>query len=203
MTSGNVSIKYVVGIDEAGRGPLAGPVSVAAFFAEAVGGGMEIGKVKYKDSKKFNEKNRDKVYEKLEKNFAVSLVSHEHIDKFGITHAIAKGIDDVLGELAIKFGVNHENSFVILDGSLKAPECYKQKTITKGDEKVEVIANASIFAKVTRDKFMLELHEKYPEYEFAKHKGYGTKLHYERIKQHGLSKVHRKSFTRGLVDDNI
>jgi len=193
-----MKVKYIIGIDEAGRGPLAGPVSVAAFFAEAVGDGMMIGEIRYKDSKKFNEKNRDKVYEKLEKNFAVSLVSHEHIDKFGITHAIAKGIDNVLAELAEKFGVTHENSFVILDGSLKAPECYKQKTITKGDEKVEVIANASIFAKVTRDKFMLELDKKYPEYYFAKHKGYGTKLHYEKIKKHGLSEVHRRSFTKNI-----
>lgn len=198
-----MKVKYIIGIDEAGRGPLAGPVSVAGFFCEAVGEGLDISKVRYKDSKKFNEKNREKVYDKLEKNFAVSLVSHEHIDKFGITHAIAQGVSDVLGELAVKFGVNHENSFVILDGSLKAPECYKQKTITKGDEKVEVIANASIFAKVTRDKFMLELHKKYPEYEFARHKGYGTKLHYEKIKKHGLSEVHRRSFTKDVEIDKI
>lgn len=199
MSEKRRAVRYIVGIDEAGRGPLAGPVAVGGFFCEAVGSGMTIGDVKYKDSKKFNEKNREKAYEALEKNFSVSLMSHTHIDKYGIASAIAKGVEDVLAELAEKFGVTSENCFVILDGSLKAPECYRQKTITKGDEKVEVIANASIFAKVTRDRHMLELHKKHPEYEFNRHKGYGTKLHYEKIKKHGLSEVHRRSFTKNLV----
>lgn len=204
MTAGKVSIKYIVGIDEAGRGPLAGPVSVAGFFCEAVGTGMTIGgDIKFKDSKKFNQKNREKAYEALEKNFAVSLVSHTHIDKFGIASATVKGVENVLADLEKNFGITHENCFIILDGSLKAPKQYKQKTVTKGDEKVEVVANASIFAKVTRDRYMLELHKKHPQYEFDKHKGYGTKLHYEKIKKHGLSEAHRKSFTRGVKIDKI
>lgn len=191
--------KYIIGIDEAGRGPLAGPVSVAGFFCEAINGSLIIGKVKYKDSKKFNEKNREKIYEKLEKNFAVSLISHTHIDKYGMSSALAMGVENVLKELAEKFNITHENCFVVLDGTLKAPKQYKQKTIIRGDENVEVIANASIFAKVTRDRYMVELDKKYPQYEFTKHKGYGTKLHYEKIKQHGISDVHRKSYLKRLT----
>lgn len=197
---------YVVGIDEAGRGPLAGPVSV---------GVVAIPKrlvKKYeklflpidgKDSKKLTEKERERWFrvimqEKKEGSIvaAYSHVSASVIDKNGISKAISVAIERSLEKL----NISPKSTEVLLDGLLKAPEEYKkQRTIIKGDETHLPIRLASIVAKVTRDAKMIRLSRAYPEYDFAVHKGYGTKKHREMIKKHGLSFVHRKSFCKNIV----
>jgi len=192
---------YIIGIDEAGRGPLAGPVSVGAVcvpwdFDWSILPGVN-------DSKKVSAKNREAIFcrTNLLKNeglldFSVSLVSAAVIDTIGITRAIAQAIEHSLIELD---RAPHEVS-VLLDGSLKAPDAYiHQETIIQGDAKEKVIGLASIMAKVTRDTYMTEIALQYPEYDFQIHKGYGTKVHSERISLHGLSALHRKSFCRRFL----
>jgi ribonuclease HII len=120
------------------------------------------------------------------------------IDKRGIVYAIKFGMNKCLEKLGAKVGDK-----IFLDGSLRAPvEFTNQETIIKGDEKVAVISLASICAKVTRDKYMKNLGEKYPEYKFEVHKGYGTKAHYDVINKYGLTEVHRQSFLKGLTKGN-
>lgn len=194
-----VQMKYVVGIDEAGRGPLAGPVAVgmvkiAADFDEAFFEGI-------RDSKKLSAKKREEWFLKAEEaqkakllDWAVSLVSEKSIDKLGIAPAIRSGMSRCLEKLAVA----HEDT-IFLDGGLKLPkEFIHQETIIKGDEKIAVISLASICAKVLRDRYMIKLAEKYPVYGFEVHKGYGTKTHIATIKKHGSSDVHRKSFLKKI-----
>lgn len=183
--------KYVIGIDEAGRGPLAGPVAIGAMACSLNSKFLK----NIKDSKKLSAKQREEWYKILKKNFECHCVfiSHKTIDKINIHMATLLGVEKVLK----KFKKNPK--LVLLDGSLHAPKEYKQKTIIKGDEKISLISAASIIAKVSRDKKMAGLHKKYPEYHFDKHKGYGTKLHYKKIKKHGLSVIHRKSFLKNLT----
>ncbi|MEK7669079.1 MAG: ribonuclease HII [Patescibacteria group bacterium] len=203
------NMKYVVGIDEAGRGPLAGPVTVGAFIAEKK---MEKWLLKnifdnrLRDSKKLSPKKREEIYKKfliLKKTsrvfFSVSHISNKIIDKQGISKAIQIGINKSLQKLH-HTSQNSKGTFDIrLDGLLKAPKEYKnQKTIIKGDEKNVFIACASIVAKVSRDRLMCRLIAKYPHYALEIHKGYGTKLHYSLLQKHGLSSLHRKSFCQKL-----
>ena len=189
--------KIVIGIDEAGRGPLAGPVCVGAVAAPAncppASPNYKILK-NIKDSKKLSAKKREKWNEILRKHFEChfTLVSNKIIDKAGINKAVFLGVKRVLKKFSKR------PDLVLMDGSLKAPKNYTQKTIIKGDEKVPLISAASIIAKVARDKRMLKLHKKFPRYGFHLHKGYGTKMHYEKIKQNGLSPIHRKSFCKKL-----
>jgi len=209
------NIKYVVGIDEAGRGPLAGPVSVGIFGAEKK---MEkwllknIFDNKLRDSKKLSPPKREEIYKKfitLKKagkiHFSVSHISNIIIDSKGISYAIKLAIKRCLNRISLNYTFfrgreilyNNENFEIKLDGSLKAPKKFKnQRTIIKGDEKNVFIACASIIAKVTRDRLMCRLSSKYPHYAFEIHKGYGTKLHYKFLKKHGLSPIHRKSFCK-------
>ncbi|MEK7635086.1 MAG: ribonuclease HII [Patescibacteria group bacterium] len=219
-------IKYIVGIDEAGRGPLAGPVSVGVFGAEK---GMEkwllknIFDNKLRDSKKLSPKKREEIYKKLlilkkqsKINFSVSHISNKIIDEKGISYAIKLGVRKSLSPKVLKctdiFLLENSScsaqsasqgiskSFgseisVRLDGSLKAPEEFKnQKTIIKGDEKDVFIACASIVAKVERDRLMCRLGSKYPLYKLQIHKGYGTALHRKLLRKHGLSFIHRNTF---------
>ena len=156
-----------------------------------------------KDSKKLKEKDREKyvkVLEELKKqkviNFSVVHVSNTIIDTKGISYAIKKGIKDGFKNLKIK----QRNTEVLLDGGLKAPEGFKQKTIIKGDEKEKIIAWASILAKVSRDELMLKIGKKYPEYGLQIHKGYGTAKHRKAIQKHGVSKVHRLSFCKNIFN---
>ncbi|MBP9856171.1 MAG: ribonuclease HII [Candidatus Pacebacteria bacterium] len=194
--------KWLVGIDEAGRGPLAGPVSVGVVVAPSA---FKTAFKKYavKDSKKLSEKDREQWYKWLNKerregklNFATALVSNQIIDKQGIVPAVRLGIKRCLTRLNLE----PEECEVLLDGSLKAPLIFKQqKTIIKGDETEPIIALASIAAKVRRDRYMCRLAPKYPKYNFEIHKGYGTKAHYAALKKHGLSTIHRLSFlTKGV-----
>ncbi len=193
-------MKYIVGIDEVGRGPIAGPVAVCTFkckpnFFDTIAIDTPL-----RDSKKLTKKQREKWFEYLtdEKkkgncDFAVSLVSAEWIDKVGIVRSIRKALDSSLKKVA----TNPKEVFVYLDGGLKAPdEFVNQETVIKGDELHPVISCASIVAKVSRDNIMAKYAEEYPEYGFENHVGYGTKAHYESIKKHGQTALHRKSFIK-------
>ena len=190
----------IIGIDEAGRGPLAGPVAVGVAkichdfdmsFFEGI-----------KDSKKLTEKGRKEWFAKAEEmkregklNFTVELVGADVIDKRGIVYAIKLGMSKCMKRLGVD-----EDAKIFLDGSLHAPKEFKnQETIIKGDEKIALISLASICAKVARDQYMSKLATEYPEYKFDIHKGYGTKAHIEAIKKHGSSAVHRMSFLKNIL----
>jgi ribonuclease HII len=196
------NIKYIIGIDEVGRGPLAGPVAIGAFKMSADFDGKYFGKIK--DSKKLTPEKREVIAEKLQKlkkdkivDFFVCFQSAKQIDKIGLSKAIKNCIESGFKKLKVK----PEECLVLLDGGLKAPKKYKnQKTIIKGDEKERAIAFASIVAKVKRDALMCKLAKKYPEYLFEVHKGYGTKKHRELIKKHGLSAEHRKYFCKNIFN---
>lgn len=193
--------RWIIGIDEAGRGPLAGPVSVAAtmFLKEDEKKLLRVfAPIKGKDSKKLSEKQRDFWFGVIEREVqsgrlkvAQAFVGAKIIDAKGIVPAVRMGIAKVLTEL----GVNPMETQVLLDGSLKAPAEYKnQKTIIRGDEKELAISLASIIAKVVRDEKMRSLAKKYPAYGFDKHKGYGTREHREAIEKWGLCEEHRRSY---------
>ncbi len=191
-------ITHIIGIDEAGRGPLAGPVAVGiaciprGFDWDAIPG---VG-----DSKKVSAKNREAIFRRAQflrrqgiLNFVVVQISAGVIDRVGITKAVSLGITRGLKKL----NMNPKFANVRLDGLLHAPlEYIHQKTIIKGDAKEKVIGLASICAKVTRDRTMVRLVRMYPTYGFDIHKGYGTKAHIEAIQKYGLSKIHRRSFTK-------
>ena len=196
-------MKYQIGIDEVGRGPIVGPVAVGAFVfldpkAKKIFRGV-------KESKQLTEKNREKWFAIINStkrigliDFCVTFQSERIIDNRGLSYAIKNALSKSLQELKI----DPKLATVLLDGGLKAPLEYKdQKTIIKGDEKEMVIALASITAKVLRDRKMVKLGKKYPEYGFEIHKGYGTKNHYEAIKKYGLLKEHRRSFLGKIVLD--
>lgn len=218
--------KYIIGIDEVGRGPIAGPVCVASFMMrrdyELLITDYEFKLSKLRDSKKLSKKQREEWFKFLKEqkekgncDFAISFVSPENIDKFGINKCIQKALDQSLEKIekqnCLNFcpcrsplGLSGENlnnsgfkSFcrIYLDGGLHAPvEYINQETIIKGDELHPVISMASIIAKVSRDRIMTNYSKEFPEYGFEKHSGYGTKAHYLAIKKHGQTPIHRKSF---------
>lgn len=188
--------KYVVGIDEAGRGPLAGPVvSGAVLILEK--DFEEIKKIKsVKDSKKLSEKKREEVYlnlvNKPKLKWGIGIVSEKVIDKINILEATKLSMIKAVKDLEKK---NHVKvDFLILDGKMKIDLDVDQESIIKGDDKVFSVSAASIIAKVTRDRLMIKYDKKYPAYNFKKHKGYGTKEHLRNIKKNGICKIHRKSF---------
>ena len=185
--------KYIAGIDEAGRGPLAGPVCVASVIMpldeESIIDGIN-------DSKKLTEKKRDLLYDKiLEKAIAyhIELVDEETIDKINILNATKVGMMVCINELSIK-------PDVVLIDAVKIDSDVETVSIIKGDQLSYSIACASILAKVTRDRLMVEIDKEYPEYQFAKHKGYGTKAHIEALKKYGKCPRHRNSFIGHFVD---
>lgn len=201
----NKGFQYVIGIDEVGRGPVAGPVVVCAC---AIATGTDIlqffPKQELRDSKKLTEKHRQMILEKskvlvdtLQIIFGIGEVSAKRIDEIGIAPSIKEAMHMALSSLHAQ-GVK-KDSFVFLDGSLYAPEGYQQETIIKGDEKVPEISLASIHAKEYRDSKMKELAKQFPEYLFESHVGYGTKAHYDAMKKHGLCILHRKSFLTKLL----
>ena len=189
-------IKTIIGIDEVGRGPLAGPVTVCALSVPHYFDFSHFEKIK--DSKKLSSQKREYWYQKIfdlkmsgALSFHVSSVSAGEIDTLGITHSIKKAIKIAIVELK----ADPLFTEVRLDGSLRAPDDFlHQITIIKGDEKEPVISAASIVAKVTRDRMMGEFALMYPGYGFEDHKGYGTKLHMDALKKLGLSEIHRRSF---------
>ncbi|MCA9356856.1 ribonuclease HII [Candidatus Nomurabacteria bacterium] len=192
---GDMKAKYLIGIDEAGRGPLAGPVAVGLVkVAQDFDWAMIPG---VNDSKKLSEKKREEIFNSAKElakqgflEYSVKFVSAQSIDSKGIVSAIRRAIAAGIVELEL----NPEECFIKLDGSLKAPAEFNQETIIKGDSSEKVIGLASIMAKVIRDHYMLELDTEFPSYGFARHKGYGTKNHREAIKKYGFSVAHRQSF---------
>ncbi|MCD5381407.1 MAG: ribonuclease HII [Candidatus Pacebacteria bacterium] len=191
--------KWLIGIDEAGRGPLAGPVSVGVVKIPTDFDWSLIPGVN--DSKKISEKKRDAVFELTNElvkqgllSYSVKLVSANSIDNKGIVSAIKRAIESAIEELKL----NPEECFIKLDGSLHAPEKFEQETIIKGDGKEKVIGLASIMAKVKRDTYMKEIAEQYPEYGLEGHKGYGTKAHREAIAKFGLTIIHRRTYCKNI-----
>ncbi len=196
-------IKYLIGVDEAGRGPLAGPVSLAAVAWEIKGRSALTKKfVGVRDSKQLSEREREAWWTKLWQleragaiKIAVAFAGNTIIDERGIVPAIRLATRRALGRL----GLNPAECRVLLDGSLRAPRRYReQQTLIKGDEREPIIALASIVAKVRRDRLMTRLAKAYPAYHFEVHKGYGTRSHYLALKQAGLSPLHRRSFLSSL-----
>lgn len=213
--------KYIIGIDEVGRGPLAGPVAVGAvcIYAEHQSRVKKLFPI-IKDSKKLTEKMRNEWNARVREaeslgylSCAVSFVAPSVIDKRGLSYAIRTALEKSLNAIerensrpGLRPGREFDNSEsadsetkVLLDGGLHAPAHYlNQKTIIKGDEKELTIALASIVAKVARDARMVLLAKKFPVYGFEKHKGYGTRAHYEAVKKNGITKHHRKSFLKNI-----
>ncbi len=197
--------KVVIGIDEVGRGPIAGPVTVCAFVFLDSGLARKKNLHNSKDSKKLTKKKRNEWFWQIREwqkegkcDFVVTFVSAQMIDKIGIVPSIRKALNKSLSLLVSRSQSSKVS--ILLDGGLKAPSEFKnQKTIIKGDEKESVIAMASIVAKVTRDGYMRKMATKYPEYGFERHVGYGTKNHYKGIKKHGITPLHRKTFLKELV----
>lgn len=184
--------KKICGIDEAGRGPLAGPVVVAAVimpedsFLEGVN-----------DSKKVSEKKREKLYDEITSTaiaWGVGIIDAKEIDEINILNATKKGLTTALSELTEKPDIILVDALTGID-TLGIP----YKSIIKGDAKSYSIAAASIIAKVTRDRIMRQWEELYPEYGFERHKGYGTKAHIEVIKNKGICPIHRRTFVKNFT----
>lgn len=185
------NIENICGVDEAGRGPLCGPVVAAAVILPK---GIYIEGIN--DSKKLTEKKREKLIEEIyEKAISVnySLVWQDEIDEINILQATKKAMKEAVE------GLNVKAEYALIDGNQGINIDIPFKTIIKGDSKSQSIAAASIVAKVTRDRLIQKLDEKYPEYGFAKHKGYGTKAHIAAIKEHGICELHRKTFCKNFI----
>ena len=185
-------MRWVIGIDEAGRGPLAGPISIGAVAMPLEQNDWKFWKV-LKDSKQLREREREEWFARMrEENIihAVSLISASVIDETGLTRAATRGCTEVLKQLELEPAEVH----ILLDWGLFIPRTWKQDRFVKGDERIPAIALASIVAKVTRDRHMVKAHERFPEYGFAQHKGYGTALHYKALAKHGPCTIHRRSF---------
>lgn len=182
----------LAGVDEAGRGPLAGPVVVAAVILE-----KDTDILGIDDSKKLSEKKREALYEKIISEalaYNIVVISEKEIDEKNILNATKDGTKKALE------GLNIIPDGAVLDALKDIDTNIPYASVIKGDSKSYLVAAASILAKVYRDRIMKELAKKYPEYGFEKHKGYGTKMHYEALKKFGMSKVHRKSFVH--LDEN-
>ncbi len=188
----NTGAKYICGIDEAGRGPFAGPVVVASVILprDSMIEGVN-------DSKKVSEKKREKVYEEIIKeaiSYSVGIVDETKIDEINILQATKMGLTNSVKGLKVKPDV------ILVDALTNIDTCgIPYKSIIKGDALSYSIAAASIIAKVTRDKIMVKYNEIYPEYDFAKNKGYGTASHIAAIKEYGLCPIHRRSFTKNYI----
>ena len=185
------NIEMVCGVDEAGRGPLCGPVIAAAVilpkdtYIEGIN-----------DSKKLTEKKREKLIDEIyEKAISVSysLVWQDEIDQINILQATKKAMKQAVEGLDVKA------EFALIDGNQGIDISIPFKTVVKGDSKSQSIAAASIVAKVTRDRLIVELDKKYPKYGFAKHKGYGTKAHIAAIREYGICDLHRKTFCKNFI----
>lgn len=192
---------HIVGVDEVGRGPLAGPVTVAAVKVSVVN--MAAAKKLLsgiRDSKQLTEQHREKWYRVVTSTpliaYALTYVSAPVIDRDGITGAVRRALTRSLDKLTL----DPERAHILLDGGLVAPSQFtSQETIVRGDAQEPLIAAASIIAKVHRDARMVRYARAYPQYGFERHKGYGTEVHRNAILEHGLSPLHRKSFCGSLA----
>ena len=188
----DMGMQYVCGIDEAGRGPLAGPVVVASVMLpkDSMIEGVN-------DSKKISESKREKLYDVILQeaiSYGIGIIYQEEIDEINILQATKKGLHEAVANMEIKPNVILVDALTGID-TLGIP----YKSIIKGDAKSYSIGAASIIAKVTRDRIMREWDKVYPEYGFAGHKGYGTAKHIEAIKKYGLTPIHRKTFCKNFV----
>lgn len=183
-------IELICGVDEAGRGPLAGPVCAAAVILPR---GIEIPALN--DSKKLTEKKREELYPVIiEKALAygIAFAAVEEIEEHNILNAAFMAMRRAVSQLSLT------PELALVDGNRDPVLGIETRCVVKGDGKCADIAAASVLAKVTRDRYMLEMAEKYPQYHFEQHKGYGTKLHYEAIRENGPSPIHRMSFLRKM-----
>ena len=192
----NEGLKYICGIDEAGRGPLAGPVVVGAVVMPR-DSMLEF----MNDSKKVTEKRRELLYEEIINNslaYGIGIISQEEIDKINILNATKKGLHEALGQVIEK--LKQKPDIIIVD-ALREIDTFgiTYESIIKGDATCYSISAASILAKVTRDRIMAEWDKIYPQYGFAAHKGYGTAKHIQAIKEYGPCPLHRKSFITHFV----
>ena len=196
------NISSIAGIDEAGRGPLAGPVVVASVIMprDSMIEGVN-------DSKKVSEKKRERLYEEIINEaiaYGVGIISQEEIDRINILNATKEGltlaIKEMENDLKEKNRGFEKPEIILVDALTKIDTDHiPYKSIIKGDAKSYSIAAASIIAKVTRDRIMRQLDEMYPMYGFAKHKGYGTAAHIAAIKEYGLCPLHRRSFVKNII----
>lgn len=187
--------EIVIGVDEAGRGPLAGNVVAAAAILKKYSNDLD----EINDSKKLTEKKREKLFDVIMENFYIGVgeATPEEIDEINILNATFLAMRRALENLKKQCSTNH---LILVDGNFKIREYEgEQEFVIKGDAKSLSIAAASIIAKVTRDREMIEEGKKYPEYKFEKHKGYGTKLHKEKLLELGVLPIHRKSFLNKII----
>lgn len=178
------------GVDEAGRGPLAGPVYAAAVILPR---GLNIEGLN--DSKKLTEKKREALFDPIREQalaYGVAFATVEEIEKLNILGATFLAMNRAIGQLS------PAPELALIDGNRNTGITFPSRCIVKGDAKCADIAAASVLAKVSRDRYMLEMAEKYPEYRFEQHKGYGTKLHYDALLKYGPSPIHRMSFLKKL-----
>lgn len=177
--------KLIAGIDEAGRGPLAGPVVAASIVLRDTNFSCRID-----DAKKLTPRARLIAYNEIVKKawFGVGIISEKIIDNVNIYNATARAMEEAVKSLSVK------PDCLLIDGNIKLTTPHKKHCIINGDSLSLSIACASIIAKVTRDEIMCKYHKKYPQYGFSRHKGYGTKEHIRRLKTHGPSAIHRFSF---------
>ena len=185
-------IKIIAGCDEAGRGPIAGPVVAAAVIFD-----KKISHPKINDSKKLNEKTRNELYDWILQNcisYGVGIIDHEEIDKINILQASLKAMKIAASQL------NPLPDLILIDGNKTFDSEIPTKLVVKGDAKSFSVAAASIIAKVTRDKIMKEVSENHPEYLWSSNKGYPTKKHIEAVKTFGASPLHRKTFLTKILE---
>ena len=183
-------ISPVCGVDEAGRGPLAGPVCAAAVILPQ---GLVIPGLN--DSKKLTPKSRDSLFDEICSaaiSFGIAFASVEEIEKLNILNATFLAMNRAIAKLTVS------PALALIDGNRNKGIEIQSRCVVKGDAKCADIAAASILAKVTRDRYMVEMAEKYPQYGFEQHKGYGTKQHYDALREFGLCDIHRPSFLRKM-----
>ena len=184
--------KLVCGVDEAGRGPLAGPVCAAAVILPD-----NCDKPGLNDSKKLTEKKREALFDVIKEKaiaYNIAFGTVDEIEQINILNATFLAMNRAIDGLSVKC------DFALIDGNriptdIKVPS----KTVVKGDSKSMSVAAASVLAKVTRDRLLMEYDKQYPEYGFKNHKGYGTREHYAAIAAHGINEIHRKSFLKGVI----
>lgn len=193
------SQKFVIGTDEAGRGPLAGPVVAAAVSFKDISSSLVDELSLLNDSKKLTHKQREILYAKIQKHacYSITVIDVEEIEKINILQAALKGMriscENVFAQLA-------DEAEVFVDGKILVPKLsLKQTAFVKGDGKSASIAAASILAKVYRDKLMCDYAKQYPYYAWEQNKGYGTQKHIDAIKIHGITPLHRKSFLKNIL----
>lgn len=191
---------FIAGIDEAGRGPLAGPLALACVWCVKTNQHRLFPGIR--DSKKLTARARAEWFLRLKSEpriaFCATLIGPRLIDQKGVSWVLREGVRRLVRRFAHTEG-KEATSVFYLDGGLFAPTFVRQRTIIRGDEMVPIISAASIVAKVLRDRVMLRLHRRLPEYGFDLHKGYGTRLHYERLQVFGLSSEHRRRFCKKLL----